>query len=349
MVTVQTSRQNYGSDENGLVCGFVFEAGQNTKPLSADAARLWLTESGAASDQVSSSDQVSNSFVWLHFNLANTAAERWLQRSLSLSPEFYDALREGSRSTRVEYVDDQLVAVLNDVLFDFSFDHSQVSTLVLSVGQRVLVTGRSKTLRSIDRLRVAVKAGERFPSSTALLVHLLRDQSDVLTGIVRTSIEKVDVIEDRLLAGRIETKRAELAQLRRVLVRLKRLLAPEPAALFRLLSAPPEWMSEDDVNELRQSTEEFSVSLSDIDTLQERIKLLQEEISALVQEQNTRSLFVLSLFTVLALPVNMVAGFFGMNVGGIPFAENKAGFAIVVTAVLSVTAIVGWWLFRNRR
>ena len=79
-------------------------------------------------------------------------------------------------------------------------------------------------------------------------------------------------------------------------------------------------MSEDDVNELRQSTEEFSVSLSDTDTLQERIKLLQEEVSALVQEQNNRSLFVLSLFTVLALPVNMMAGFFGMNVGGIPFA-----------------------------
>jgi len=108
-------------------------------------------------------------------------------------------------------------------------------------------------------------------------------------------------------------------------------------------------MSEDDVNELRQSTEEFSVSLSDIDTLQERIKLLQEEISALVQEQNNRSLFVLSPFTVLALPVNMIAGFFGMDVGGIPLAQNEAGFAIVVAAILSVTAVVGSWLFRNRR
>jgi len=343
MATALTSNQSYGSDENGLVCGFVFDAGRDGKPLSADAALTWLAESSATPDQVSSS------FVWLHFNLANTAAERWLQRSLTLSSQFYDALREGSRSTRVEYVDDQLVAVLNDVLFDFSFDHSQVSTLVLSVSQRVLVTGRSKTLRSIDRLRVAVKAGERFPSSTALLVHLLRDQSDVLTGIVRSSVEKVDVIEDRLLAGRTETKRAELAQLRRVLVRLKRLLAPEPAALFRLLSAPLDWMSDEDVSELRQSTEEFSVSLGDIDTLQERIKLLQEEISALVQEQNNRSLFVLSLFTVLALPVNMIAGFFGMNVGGIPFAENKAGFTIVVTAVVSVTALVGWLIFRSRR
>jgi zinc transporter len=107
-------------------------------------------------------------------------------------------------------------------------------------------------------------------------------------------------------------------------------------------------MGEDDLAELRQSTEEFSVSLNDIDTLQERIKLLQEEISALVQEQNNRSLWVLSLFTVLALPVNMIAGFFGMNVGGIPLAQNEAGFAIVVGVVLSITAAIGWWIFRRR-
>ena len=72
MVTVQTSSQNYGSDENGLACGFVFEAGNDGKPLSTDAALAWLAESRATSGQG------SNSFVWLHFNLANTAAERWL-------------------------------------------------------------------------------------------------------------------------------------------------------------------------------------------------------------------------------------------------------------------------------
>ncbi len=107
-------------------------------------------------------------------------------------------------------------------------------------------------------------------------------------------------------------------------------------------------MSEDDVAELRQSTEEFSVSLSDIDSLQERIKLLQEEISARVQEQNNRSLFVLSIFTVLALPVNMIAGLFGMNVGGIPLAQDQSGFWIVVSLVASLTLGIGWWAFRKR-
>ncbi|REN19800.1 magnesium transporter CorA, partial [Mycobacterium tuberculosis] len=88
--------------------------------------------------------------------------------------------------------------------------------------------------------------------------------------------------------------------LRRLLVRLQRLLAPEPAALFRLLQGPPTWMSEPDAQALRGSTEEFSVVLRDMQALQERIKLLQEEIAANVNEDNNRSLFVLTVVTVLA-------------------------------------------------
>jgi hypothetical protein len=45
-----------------------------------------------------------------------------------------------------------------------------------------------------------------------------------------------------------------------------------------------------------------------------------EEIAAAINEQTNRTLFILTVITVLALPISMVAGLFGMNVGGIPFA-----------------------------
>jgi zinc transporter len=64
-------------------------------------------------------------------------------------------------------------------------------------------------------------------------VHLLRDQADVLTQIVRDVAVTVDHIEDRLLANKLEQNRANLGNSRRLLLRLQRLLAPEPSALFR--------------------------------------------------------------------------------------------------------------------
>ena len=54
------------------------------------------------------------------------------------------------------------------------------------------------------------------------------------------------------------------------------------------------------------------------------------------------------MVTVLALPINIVAGFFGMNVGGIPLAENPHGFWLLVMLVASFTLLAWRWAFRKR-
>ena len=92
-------------------------------------------------------------FVWLHFNLANLGARRWLQGQMCLSAAFHDALQERGRSTRVERDENSLIAVLNDVHFDFRFEASEIATLWISVDRRLVVTARQSPLRSIDRLR----------------------------------------------------------------------------------------------------------------------------------------------------------------------------------------------------
>jgi zinc transporter len=88
--------------------------------------------------------------------------------------------------------------------------------------------------------------------------------------------------------------------------------------------------------------------IRDLAAVQERIKLLQEEIAAQVSEQTNRSLFTLTMVTVLALPINITTGFFGMNVGGIPFAEYAYGFFTVVLIVAVFTLAAGWVAFRRK-
>jgi zinc transporter len=332
---------HFGSRQSGLICGYLFSDDGGGRPVSLDDATAWLagTDDGGAE---------SRSFVWLHFDLTDASAAPWMQRCLSLPEEFFDALKLGSRSTRIENAQDQLVAVVNDVAYDFTFDPSEIATLWVSVGPRLAVSARTHPLRSVDRLREAVKQGSRFGSSVDLLNHLLRDQGGVLTRIVREATHKVDSIEDSMLGGRFAQRRAELGRLRRVLVRLQRLLAPEPAAMFRLLRQSPPWIAQHDLDEMRQSTEEFSLVVRDVAALEERIKLLQEEIAAQVGEQTNRSLFALTMVTVLALPINITTGFFGMNVGGIPLAENDRGFFVVVLLVVVLTAVAAWIAFRNR-
>ncbi len=323
----------YGSDHNGLVWGYRFRPGHPPQPIDCEASLL----------------QGGEGFVWLHLALSNSASERWMRTSLQLSEGFLDSLHHDSGSTRLEVEGEALVAVLHDVLFNTSFDSTTVGTVTLHMEPHLVISARLRPLRAMDQLHAEVRSGEQLRSPPQLLAHLLLAQAEELALIVRKTSARVDGIEDSMLSERIAASRSELSALRRSLVRLQRLLAPEPAALFRLLNSPPSWLSEEDVQDLRQAAEEFAAAVADAGVLVERLKLLQEELSATVEEHTNRTLFILTLVTVLALPINVVAGLFGMNVGGIPLAMDNHGFALVICTLAVVTVVLAYYLLLRRR
>jgi zinc transporter len=65
---MQTAPLSYGSDQSGLVCGYVFgrEADGTGRPLDTEEARVWLKNRAHHPTE----------FIWLHYNLANTASEK---------------------------------------------------------------------------------------------------------------------------------------------------------------------------------------------------------------------------------------------------------------------------------
>jgi len=342
-MAAQTMEQNIhptsGSDQDGPFWGYRFVLNKPARSITSEEAVQFLTAPGPGA---------AGEFLWLHFSLSNAASEPWLRRYLTLPDTFYESLHSDVDATHLEQDGDSLVARIHDVLFDFTFD-APVATTSLCIKPRAVVSAHLRPWRSIDQLRAAVDAGQVFRSPIEVLSRLFRDQASVLVDIVRRATKRVDPMEERLLAKRISVSRSELGSLRRMLVRLQRLLAPEPAAFFRLLSRPPDWIAEDELQNLQQAAEKFSSAITDTAALVERVKQLQEELAALVNEQTNRTLFVLTVVTVLALPINMVAGLFGMNVGGIPLAQHRYGFFLVVSPLLVLTAFLAFWGLGRRR
>ena len=124
----------YGSDKNGLLCGYLFENGAPGTPVDLAQASAWLR---------SEQPKGQSDFVWLHFNLSDAAAEACIHKHLDVVPEFFEALHEGSRSTRIEDAHDNLIAVVNDVAYEFAFDPAEIATLWLNVGPHLALSARS--------------------------------------------------------------------------------------------------------------------------------------------------------------------------------------------------------------
>lgn len=335
----QNAEPTSGSEQDGPIWGYHFVAGRPARSITTQEAIAFLTAQGSPP---------ADEFLWLHFSLSNAATEPWLRRYLTLPDSFYESLRSNGDSTHLEQDADALVARIHDVLFDFTFD-APVATTSLCVKPRVLVSAHIRPWRSIDKIREAADAGQLFRSPIEILARLLRDQANVLVDIVRKSKKRVGPMEEQLLAKRVSVSRSELGSLRRMLVRLQRLLAPEPTAFFRLLDRPPDWIAEQQLQNLQQAAEKFSAAINETASLVERVKQLQEELAALVSEQTNRTLFLLTMVTVLALPINLVAGLFGMNVGGIPLNQHPFGFFLVLSPLLLLTAILAYWAFGRRR
>ena len=337
--TAQKVEPTSGSKQDGPIWGYHFVPNQPAESITAEAAVEFLTAPGPGAP---------NEFLWLHFSLSNAATEPWLRNYLTLPDTFYESLRSDVDATHLEQEGDSLVARIHDVLFDFTFD-VPVATTTLCVKPGVLVSAHARPWRSIDQLRTAVQAGQVFCSPIEILARLLRDQANVLVDIVRRAKKRVGPLEEQLLAKRVFVSRSELGSLRRMLVRLQRLLAPEPAAFFRLLNQPPGWIAQEELQNLQQAAEKFSTAISDTAALVDRVKQLQEELAALVSEQTNRTLFLLTMVTVLALPINLVAGLFGMNVGGIPLNQHPYGFFLVLSPLLVLTTLLAYWAFVRRR
>jgi len=238
MSHVNPAELAYGSDKTGLVWGYLFEPGKPPRQVECDAALHWLATPPTLGEQ--------SGFVWLHLSLSNAAAERWMRQSLQLADAFYESLHEGVGSTRLEVEGDTLVAVMHDVLFNLSFDAANISTVSVCMDPRVVVTARLRPLRSVDRLRASVKPGRpsdrlRSFSPSCCMIRPMCWSTSFASRPPAPMPWRMDCWPNRIASSRIE-----LSSLRRSLVRLQRLLAPEPAALFRLLNRPPTWLSEDE-------------------------------------------------------------------------------------------------------
>src|SRR5262249_45594833 len=231
----QTTDPASGSDQDGPIWGYHFVSNQPARLITSEAAVEFFTAPGPGQP---------DEFFWLHFSLFNVTFEPWLRRFAGFPDTFYESFRSEVDATHLEQDADALVARVHDVLLDFTLN-APVATTTLCVKPRVLISAHVRPWRSIDQLRAEVQAGQVFRSPIEVLSRLLRDQASVLVDIVRKLKKRVDPLEQRLLAKRISVSRSELGSLRRMLVRLQRLLAPEPAAFFRLLSRPPDWIAED--------------------------------------------------------------------------------------------------------
>jgi zinc transporter len=320
-----------GREIPGLVWGAVFSPEGRCSPLGPlDRDRLAGREG----------------LVWLHLALSDQRVPALLAMLPDLPAFAVDTLLDRDPHTGFVVRDGVLHGILPDLQRSFEGDTREFGWLRFAVCDRLVVTTRLQPLRSVDRVRSVADLPGRITAPLDVLEAILGEFQRTLTRTVAEITEEMNRIEDFVFDDAPRDERRRLGPVRRLAARLHRQLRSVLTGLRKL-----ETEDEVDVPEaVRTFAERVADRLERIDrdvlALQERARLLHEEIDSKISSETNRHLYVMSVMTAFLLPPTLVAGVFGMNTGGLPWQDRPDG-TILAIALCALSVGGAWWLLRR--
>jgi magnesium transporter len=92
---------------------------------------------------------------------------------------------------------------------------------------------------------------------------------------------------------------------------------------------------------------EMEIAQRGIYRLESRIKDLYNDYQAAGSGRVEKRLRLLTIISAITLPLGLVAGLLGMNVGGLPGISNPYGFVIILGLMILIVAIEYWYFKRK--
>ena len=221
-------------------------------------------------------------------------------------------------------------------------------SLRLWIGKNRIVTMRHRRVEAINDLRAALAEGNGPQDIGDFLVFLCEKMTDRMADVVGDIEDSVDVLEDQILEKERATLRTELSRARRMIIGLRRHMVPQRELLSRLQNERAEWLSDTDKLHLRESAERTVRCIEDLDAARDRAAIAQEELNARLSEQMNQTIYMMSIVATIFLPLGLLTGLLGINVGGIPGAETSWAFLLVCILLFVIAGFV-YYIFRKKQ
>lgn len=320
-------------DESGLVTSYLLNGSGGGRIMAWDDIRTWQPDHGV---------------LWLHLNRASEDIQNWMQTESRLSPLVAEALLAENTRPRCVQLEKGVMLFLRGINQNPGADPEDMVSIRCWIEQDRIITVRMRRLLSIDDLSQAIDQGNGPATVGDFVVQLAGHLIARMANLITTIDDRVDQLQDQVLEDDNTRLSNDLREIRREIIALRRYLAPQREALTRLTQLRIDWLDEGHQMRLREEADRVTRFVEDLDSARERAAVTQEELSNRLSEQLNKRMYVLSVVAAIFLPLGFLTGLFGINVGGIPLADNPAGFADVVLLLTAVT-VVQILIFRWRK
>jgi magnesium transporter len=290
---------------------------------------------GAARAEPRVAELEAQGLTWVHLDAptleeASLLAERFGWHPLDLE----DVLSRRQRPKVDEYPD-YLFGVLHFPVYDKAIQRLNAAELDVFVGNGYLVTLPNVELLPVTRLFGRCQEDEELrdqlfsKGSGYLLYHILDDLFDYCFPILDKIGHKLDSVEDDMFEERAEDVVRDLSNVKQEIISYRKIIKPERSTL-RLLERQVERFLPEDLELYFDDIVDAAERIWDLlDNYKEVVEALEDTNESVISHRQNDVLRVLTVVTVILLPLTLITGIFGMNVR-FPGFEGATGFWTVV-------------------
>jgi len=183
--------------------------------------------------------------------------------------------------------------------------------------------------------------------SGRLLYEVLDDLFDYCFPILDKIGYKLDSIEDEMFEGAAEDVVRDLSNVKQEIISYRKIIKPERSTL-RLLERHVERFLPEELELYFDDIVDAAERIWDLlDNYKEVVEALEDTNESVISHRQNDVLRVLTVFSVILLPLTLISGIFGMNVDFPGFGTAAAFWAIIGFMVATILALIGFFRFKR--
>ena len=281
---------------------------------------------------------------WCHLSTTDEEAQAWLRDQAQLEEYVVDALTADETRPRCEkYEHGALINLRGRSHEELTTSDPLASVRIWGMKGRVFSVTR-KPLIAVSAVEKEVEGGAILDPGDLIAAFAAAITSD-LDPVVADLGDQLDLCEEDLDADRVFELRRTVTRVRVTAIGYRRFLNPQRAAIEALAALPGDWLAEDDRRHLTTAGDRAARMAEELESIRERSALLHETLTDLRAEQIDSRSLIIAIAAMVFLPLTFISGVYGMNVKGLPFAEEPWAFAAIMGLCVVITVgIIGYFL-----
>src|SRR5213592_2458694 len=295
----------------------------------------------------------ADGLTWIHLDppidpeTVNTLRARFGWHPLDVE----DVLSKRQRPKVDDYVDDgYLFGVLHFPAYDKNVQRLNAGELDFFIGSDYLVTISNVELLPVTRLFTRLQDDERLrdnlfgKGSGRLLYEILYDFCFPILDKIAYKLESIeDDIEDR----RSEEIVTDISKVKQEIISYRKIIKPQRPAL-RLLERHIERFLPEELELYFDDLVDASERIWDLlDNYKEVVEALESTNESVISHRQNDVLRLLTVMSVIILPVTLITGIFGMNVHFPGFGTHAAFWVIVGLMVGTIASMVAFFKYKR--